>query len=82
MTPPVRPKKDTGALPFTAMRTSSTIWPMLISTLKNAFAPRSAAFSIGAYGYGQRVSGRMRPTLIPFSRQVLRQLGTRGEGAP
>ena len=36
--PPVRPKKDTGRLPLTARRTSSTIWPMDISTERKAFA--------------------------------------------
>ena len=70
MTPPVRPKKETGTFPLTARRTSSTICPMLISTQRKPLQP-SAAAAISSVGKGQTVMGRMQPIFSPFSRAAL-----------
>src|SRR5690606_38607008 len=37
ITPPACPIKETGFTPFTPILTSSTIWPVLISTVTTAF---------------------------------------------
>ena len=69
MMPPVRPKKSTGARPATARRTSSTIWPMFISTDRYALA-RPKVRDSSSTGKGHRVMGRTRPTLRPRARAL------------
>ncbi len=53
-------------VPFTASRTSSTIWPRFSSTPGPA-RPGGRAGAAPAYGKGQRVIGRKRPTRMPSS---------------
>ena len=51
--PPKRPKCSTGSAPLMARRTSSTIWPALISATSTPFFPRAAS-AICLLGNGHR----------------------------
>ena len=66
-TPPVVPRKSTGAAPATAILTSSTIWPRLISTVSTALTCLALSPS-ALYGNGDTVIGLKSPARTPAVR--------------
>ncbi len=62
--PPMRQKKPTGYLSRMAHRTSSSIWPWLISTTETAFMfGASDSARSRSNGNGNSVIGRSMPSL-------------------
>src|SRR5208283_673603 len=68
--PPTRCSDPTWARPPVASCTSCIIWPVLSSTTRNFWTPRSTNAVSSPFGNGERVIGRRRPTRTPLARSV------------
>ncbi len=63
----MRFRNSTGREPFSASRTSSSIWPLLISTTTKTRAVNASRWKC-TFGNGYSVMGRSTPTLSPAAR--------------